>query len=391
MVLDGAPQRSEGVLAGLAARGLKPVHMSIGAELLDLGRADVVVVVVDQAQARAQSERLEGMIEELARRQVSTLVWGLATPPKTPPDAHVQHLLPEASWSEVVGSVAMLSQYGPMVRQLDRELTRLQRAGEQMQRYFGEIDQEMRLAGRLQRDFLPRTLPSVGPLRFSAVYRPASWVSGDIYDVFRLDDSTVGVFMADAMGHGMSAALMTMFVRNGLVARRVSGERFEIVPPAAALSTLSEHLSAQQIPHQQFVTAVYATVNARTLCLEIARGGHPYAIRIDDEGRLSELTPEGGLLGIPDVPPECQTLVQPLGRGDRLIFYTDGIEDVFVRERDPETRRARFTDRLHDWVGMSADELTRALEEHLNGLEGSLNPPDDASMVVLEVAPDADG
>ena len=62
-----------------------------------------------------------------------------------------------------------------------------------------QIDEEMRLAARLQVDFLPRTLPEVDGVAFNVFFRPASYVSGDIYDVTRLDEDHIGFFVADAL------------------------------------------------------------------------------------------------------------------------------------------------------------------------------------------------
>ena len=75
------------------------------------------------------------------------------------------------------------------------------------------LDEELRLAAKLQQDFLPKQLPQVGPIHFHSLFRPAGYVSGDLYDVMRLDEKRVGFFPVDAVGHGMPAALLTMFIK----------------------------------------------------------------------------------------------------------------------------------------------------------------------------------
>ena len=50
-------------------------------------------------------------------------------------------------------------------------------------------------------------------MQFHTLFRPASHVSGDLYDVMRLDEDHIGFYMADAVGHGMPAALLTMFIK----------------------------------------------------------------------------------------------------------------------------------------------------------------------------------
>src|SRR5690606_33678573 len=43
------------------------------------------------------------------------------------------------------------------------------------------MDEELRLAAQLQREFLPAALPRVGDMEFGVLWRPAGYVSGDIY------------------------------------------------------------------------------------------------------------------------------------------------------------------------------------------------------------------
>jgi sigma-B regulation protein RsbU (phosphoserine phosphatase) len=274
-----------------------------------------------------------------------------------------------------------------MMKRLDRELDRIQRVGQQLNRYIGEIDQEMRLAGRLQHDFLPRGLPEARPLRFAALYRPASWVSGDIYDVFRADESHVGVFLADAMGHGTAAALMTMFLRQALVTKRVIGDQHELLGPAEALTTLHNNLATKGLPNQQFVTAAYALIEVQSLTMRLARGGHPYPLHIGGHG-IRELQSPGGLIGLGEIEADFSEQTVQLAPGDKVVFYTDGVEDLLIKGRGADGSSTDYTPLLQTWADLGAEDFTEAVAQHLDGREGSLHPEDDVSVVVLEVEND---
>jgi sigma-B regulation protein RsbU (phosphoserine phosphatase) len=287
---------------------------------------------------------------------------------------------------EVIGRLTTLARYAPVIKRMEKELQQLQRLGRHLNRYFDEIDQEMRLAGRLQRDFMPHKLPEVPRLRFAQLYRPAVWVSGDIFDVFLIDNQHLAMFIADAMGHGTAAGLMTMFLRRALVPKQLTGDAECIVAPAQAIQRLHEGLARQELPHAQFVTAAYAIIDIESLDIRLARGGHPYPLRISATGEISELHCEGGLLGVPGLDPEFTEHHTRLDPGDKLIFYTDGLEDVLLSTRDPKTGLAEFTEHLREWAGLDADTLISALTEHLDCQEGSLNPKDDMTVIVAEVA-----
>ncbi len=73
------------------------------------------------------------------------------------------------------------------------------------------------MAHELQMALLPQQFPSIPPgalptesaIKFSSFYYPMAAVSGDFFTVNRLSDTAVAVFIADVMGHGVSAGLVT--------------------------------------------------------------------------------------------------------------------------------------------------------------------------------------
>src|SRR5688572_8924311 len=130
---------------------------------------------------------------------------------------------PPAVTLAVTDSVASIeAAEAALRRQLDalgNELDVLRRRDAAHRFNIRRLDEELRLAARLQQDFLPKSLPQVGPVRFHTLFRPAGHVSGDIYDVMRLDETHVGFYIVDAVGHGMPAALLTMFLKNAMVTK----------------------------------------------------------------------------------------------------------------------------------------------------------------------------
>jgi sigma-B regulation protein RsbU (phosphoserine phosphatase) len=386
VLYDGAPRLAECLRAELTQRGLNVTSRLLGDVAATTRDAELAVLVLDPHRARDAAGLALDVIEQLVNARMPTLVWGLPEEAGRPVAPLVECVPSTAGLDEVLARLTTLARYGPLVTRLERELENLQRLGQQLNRYFGEIDQELRLAGRLQRDFLPAKLPQIPPLSFATVFRPASWVSGDMYDVFRIDEQHVGLFLTDAMGHGVAAGLLTMFLRQALVAKRLSGRSYQLVPPGEALANLNACLVRQRLPNCQFVTAVYALLNVETLELRLSRAGHPYPICMRADGTLVELPAPGSLLGIPDLPVEFGESRVRLEPGDRLLLYTDGIEDLFLRPDRPADDPDPFTARLHGWAGHSVHQLTRELGQHLDECEGSLHPADDVTLLAVEVA-----
>jgi sigma-B regulation protein RsbU (phosphoserine phosphatase) len=194
---------------------------------------------------------------------------------------------------------------------------RLQAAQQQM-------DQELELARRLQESFLPHELPSVPNVRFAVQYRPASRVGGDFYDVFRLDEKHIGFYVADAMGHGIPASLLTIFVKKSVKAKEITGQTYRLVPPTEVLYKLNRDLVEQQIPDLPFITMVYALLNYEDGTLQFSRAGHPYPLYLPAGGKPMLWQIEGSLLGVFETKFRVQT--QQLKPGDKLLLFTDGMD-----------------------------------------------------------------
>src|SRR5688572_18332274 len=265
---------------------------------------------------------------------------------------------------------------------LKGELSLLRRRDETLNFHLQRIDEELRLAARLQQDFLPKQLPEVGRVRFHTLFRPAGYVSGDLYDVMRLDETRVGFYMADAVGHGVPAALLTMFIKQALVTKEIVPGGYRLLPPAESLARLNQTLVEQNLAHATFATALYGVIDVETLEVTIARAGHPAPMVLRGDGKTIEpLQPDGGLLGV--FPNETyDTATVRLGRGDPPLIYTDGIELAFGGEAIDVSR---WHDELRARASLSCEQLLHDLCQHLDGQTGSLAPKDDVTAVLVEV------
>jgi phosphoserine phosphatase RsbU/P len=243
------------------------------------------------------------------------------------------------------------------------------------------LTQELHLAARLQRDFLPRRLPEVGPVRFAAIYQPLGWVSGDIYDVARLDETHLGFYVADAVGHGLPAALLTMFIKKALQTKRIMGSAYEIVPPDVSLAELNRDICHQAIASCPFCTAIYCVLDVQNMRLTYSRAGHPEAILLRAGGGAERLAAPGTLLGIfPDETYESRQVT--LAPGDRLVLYTDGVESALCGPAAPPDMLEKT---LIQWASLPREEFVLRLSERLTGPDAS-HVNDDITVIVAEVS-----
>ncbi|MFW6031810.1 MAG: PP2C family protein-serine/threonine phosphatase [Phycisphaeraceae bacterium] len=300
----------------------------------------------------------------------------IVCPPGSPPEGACAVL--QSLWSQ-----------SPLLQELSAEVRLLRAHQGGLAGQIDRMDEELRLAAKLQREFLPSRLPRLGDVSFKSLWRPASYVSGDIFDVARLDESHLSFFVADAVGHGVPAALLTMYIKSSLRTKQIdpSAPRgYRLIEPAQALANLNKDMAAQQGGQVRFATACCGVINCETLELQIARAGHPAPFLLRSTGETEYLEPEGGLLGVFPEEEYDQHLVQ-LRPGDRLVLYSDGFEMAFQDDSgDDKVANTRYCREFEDLRHGPIDEALERLRDKLDGEAGSLNQRDDETVLAMVVA-----
>lgn len=252
--------------------------------------------------------------------------------------------------------------------------------------YMDSIKEQLRLAGLLQRDFLPSHLPNSDEARWAATFLPAEWVSGDIYDVARIDEQHIGFYIADAVGHSMPAALLTMFIKQALVMRETIDHSYRIFPPSEVITHLNVRMAAQKLSGYQFATCCYCLLNLKTRQLTFARAGHPYPILLREGEPPQQLQTRGALLGIFEDAEFVQQSVQ-LQPGDRVLLYSDGAETLIGRLHDKTG--FHYTDEFLALKDAPITEIVDQLTEMANVRDVEPSEVDDVTLIGLQIPDDA--
>jgi sigma-B regulation protein RsbU (phosphoserine phosphatase) len=241
---------------------------------------------------------------------------------------------------------------------------------------------QLKMAGQVQRAFLPAQLPNSEKLYFATVYRPADWVSGDIYDVARLDEQHIGFYIADAVGHSMPAALLTMFLKQAIVMRETTGNDYRIFSPAEVVRNLNDRMVAQNLGGSLFATCCYCLLNVDSMQLTYARAGHPYPVLIRNGQEPVQLKQRGGLLGIfPEAEFEQETI--QLERGDKIFIYSDGC-DPMVGECDDEGEFV-FDEMFISITDKPVEQIPAEFEALVNDRNIPSSEIDDITALALEI------
>jgi serine phosphatase RsbU (regulator of sigma subunit) len=185
-----------------------------------------------------------------------------------------------------------------------------------------EEQRDLEAATQIQKSFLPHERPQVPGLQFFDYYVPAQRVGGDYYDYIRLPGNRLGLAVGDVSGKGVSAAL--------LMARLSAAARFAL----ASAPTLPEAVAQLNTTlirpgtEDRFITCVVAVVDLDHLTLSLVNAGHLPPLLRRADGTVEELgeAVAGLPLGVLDRPYQEATL--PLGPGEAVVFYTDGVTEA---------------------------------------------------------------
>lgn len=290
----------------------------------------------------------------------------------------------DAEPAAIAARLESMLQRQSVIDRLSREATLARRVQGGVTGEMNRMHEELELAATVQREFLPRELPEMGGLEVAALFRPSSYVSGDIYDVQRLDDTHLGFVVADATGHGVPAALMTVLISRSLSFHRRESDGGGLLRPGQALAHLNTDLASRGGGHQRFATAVCGIISDAGR-ITLASAGHPPPLIVSDAG-VREVATSGSLLGVfADEAYEDTSFT--LGSGERLIIYTDGFELAFpADDQDITQRRLPTQNYMDEFANLSEGALSdamRRLEERIDAQAGSLHQVDDLTILAF--------
>jgi steroid delta-isomerase-like uncharacterized protein len=253
-------------------------------------------------------------------------------------------------------------------QQLEKEISERER-----------VEQELKVAQRIQRAALPKEIPTLERWHIAPYYQPAREVGGDFYDFHLLPDGRVGFVVGDATGKGVPAALV-MSTTCGML--QLAAQALDSSSPGEVLEKVNGTLLSR-IPPNMFVTCFYAILEPKSGSLSYANAGHdlPYLRR---SGDAEELRARGMPLGLmPGMRYEEQETI--LEAGEAALFYSDGL----VEAHDPKGEMFGFP-RLRALVAEHGEEgrLEQFLLEELYSFVGEgWEQEDDITLLTLRRSP----
>ncbi len=238
------------------------------------------------------------------------------------------------------------------------------------------LKSQLEIARHVQLELLPDKDPQLPGFDISAYNFSTEEVSGDYFDWVRVFEDQIGIVIADASGKGIPAALLMAFLRATLRAAVHIG-----YSPHISL-TKANYLLWESIENNQFVTAIYGTLDATNKTFAFANAGHNPPLLYSSNGD-SQFIERGGLpLGMFRETRYYEHFLQ-LECDQILVLYTDGITEA-ANETGEEFGKDRLIECVRMGRELAARELIDLIHQEVLTFTGEAGLDDDGTIFIIK-------
>ncbi len=229
---------------------------------------------------------------------------------------------------------------------------------------WARLQRDLDAARLIQRSLLPQEMPEIPgysvAIRSSACYE----VGGDYVDIVSLPDGSHIMTVADVAGKGLASAIVGTAFRSAF--RVMAHADLPLTELAARMNR--QHYAEGAEAQRRYVTAIFLKLDPRTHTLLAVNAGHNPGFLVDADGFVKEIEASGTPIGLV---PTMEYAVErhSFNPGSKLLFYTDGLTEVFRDEDEfgPERLLKAFLSCKSAECGAILNSLWQQLSEFSNG------------------------
>ncbi|SDY65628.1 Serine phosphatase RsbU, regulator of sigma subunit [Proteiniborus ethanoligenes] len=203
----------------------------------------------------------------------------------------------------------------------------------EIQAVNNKMMEDLEHAKRIQQSLLPQKSLKIFNTKFISEYIPCERLSGDFYNIHALDEEHLAMYIADVSGHGVSAAVMTVFADRIMKPTNLFHSGENIISPSEKLQSFYEEFNKSDFPNEMHIVIFEAVYNIRTQKLSYCSGGMnvlPILVRRNGDWELLDKSSGFTICKFAEFyKPKYENAYLDLNRGDRIIFYTDGLVECF--------------------------------------------------------------
>lgn len=285
---------------------------------------------------------------------------------------------------------------GERILKLEKDLEernkKLSESNKKLSEAYSVIKRDLETAAKIQSSLLPQSASIIYGVQFDWIFSPSTFVAGDIFNYFKLDENHVGFYLLDVAGHGVPAAMLSVTLskvlsptnhQESLLKQSMPNPPYyKITMPAMAIRALNQRFQPDGDTMQYF-TMVYGIIDTRDGRTIMTQAGHPPPIFLQKGANATLIGTGGHPVGIlPDL--DYGEDEVHLNKGDRLILYSDGLTECTNNEKE-QFSVERLMKLLEKEQGLPLGELMGTIEQSLRLWKGNDEFKDDISLLAMEI------
>ncbi|TGK03211.1 protein phosphatase [Leptospira langatensis] len=238
------------------------------------------------------------------------------------------------------------------------------------------IRKDLLVAQRIQMKLFPENSESYKELKYAVKYLPRDEVGGDFYDIFEISPGVYRIFLADATGHGVQAALVTMAIK-----AEYEGIKFGAKDPGFCLDLLDDKFQRKFSSLGTIFSSIIVDIYARENRLVYASAGHPDQVLFTSSEALT-LRRTGAIVGLRNNK-TYENVEKVFYSGDRIFLFSDGVFEQFNSQREA-WGEARLRSRLSELSKEPIEHIPDLVINDIKTWLGNSQPQDDISLIAVE-------
>ena len=380
LVVDDEPQNIRLLQIRLQAEGYTVLTAASGQETLELMQADAPdLILLDIMMPGMNGFEVCQCIRAQESTQFIPVVMVTALSDK---EDRIKAI--EAGADDFISkpfdSYEVLARVRSLVR-IKRYHDALEQANRELKMHSDRLDKELQMASEIQDSLMPQGITDLLGFRIVSHYTPAVVVGGDFFDLWEVERGRLGVFISDVMGHGVSAAFITVFIKTIVEEMGVQTD-----DPGHLLEELNARFN-KMISSQQymFATAFCAVLDLSNETLHYANAGHPFPFLVQRQHNvckpIGDQSTGKGLGLLPDS--TYQTCHYPFTPSDGLFLYTDGAYELQNSQGEEFTPQG-IQEVITQQIAQPASVLVETVLNATNQFSDGRPKDDDITIVAID-------
>jgi sigma-B regulation protein RsbU (phosphoserine phosphatase) len=258
------------------------------------------------------------------------------------------------------------------------DITEIKKISSALERQNERLRNDLSMARRLQYSLLPNKHLAGETLDFSFIYKPCDMLGGDFLDIYKIDESHFGIYIADVSGHGVAASMLTMFLRAAIDKSSLS--------PAKVLNALNRDFNKNGFEDNLYIALFYGILDISNYTITYSNAGLNVCPIVYGKDNFEILRASGIPISTWIENPIYTEKTISFKPKDRMFFYTDGIIEIRNEEKE-QFGEDRIVDHLLNSDLSTSDTLLTLIDKAYKFLESSNQKSimDDITVALIEI------